>query len=156
MEHEIVNNTTTTPTSSKEVFTEGFLENQDSAIPTEGMAVHINESVTHAPTLPNKQNEECIPTPLSKQNGEDIENDSDEELEHKTERQNQEVSLDVRKCAAKFADNTVIRNYCWLLKSFMSNTVATNHYILCMLQRICKDYELEPMLFQVLYLILII
>ena len=147
MEHEIVNNTTT-PTSLKQVFTEGFMENQDSAI--------INESITHAPTPPSKQNEECILTPLSKQNGEDIENDSDEEVEHKIERQNQEVSLDVRKCAAKFADNTVIRNYCWLLKSFMSNTVATNHYILCMLQRICKDYELEPMLFQVLYLMLII
>ncbi|KAH7442845.1 hypothetical protein KP509_02G004400 [Ceratopteris richardii] len=61
---------------------------------------------------------------------------------------NVDVSLDVKRCARMFADNTVVRNYCWLLRFFMTNSAAVNHYIICMLQRICKDHSLEPMLYQ--------
>lgn len=60
-----------------------------------------------------------------------------------------EVSLDMKKFAARFADNAVIRNYCWLLKHYKDNSPATNYYILRMLQRICNDHALEPLLYQV-------
>ncbi|KAI5080095.1 hypothetical protein GOP47_0005574 [Adiantum capillus-veneris] len=76
------------------------------------------------------------------------ERDSEDDSGNEGAACNVEVSLNVQRCAAMFADNTVIRNYCWLLSFFTTNTVAINHYIICMLQRICKDHSLEPMLYQ--------
>ncbi|BFI31474.1 hypothetical protein AXG93_4530s1190 [Marchantia polymorpha subsp. ruderalis] len=76
---------------------------------------------------------------------EDNDDDDDAELESMTK----EVSLDVNQLVfRRFADNTIVRNYCWLLKYYTSNRVTTNYYVVRMLQRICEDRVLEPMLYQ--------
>ncbi|KAL5999068.1 hypothetical protein ACLOJK_010018 [Asimina triloba] len=60
-----------------------------------------------------------------------------------------EVDFTVSKLVATFASNTMIQNLCWLLKFYKSNSRSTNHQIISMLQRICDDLELSPMLYQV-------
>ncbi|KAL3694777.1 hypothetical protein R1sor_008428 [Riccia sorocarpa] len=78
-------------------------------------------------------------------NEDDYDDDDDDEPEALTK----EVSLDIHELVVRrFADNTVVRNYCWLLKYYSSNSAATNYYIVRMLQRICEDRILEPMLYQ--------
>jgi len=77
---------------------------------------------------------------------EDSEDDSEEDDE---EVQTKEEALDVNKCVRMFADNTILHNYCWLLKNYLHNTPAINYYIVRMLQRICEDLMMEPMLYQV-------
>lgn len=79
--------------------------------------------------------------------------DDDSELDSEGENVNtKEETLDVLKCVKMFADNTVLHNYCWLLKNYAHNTPATNYYIIRMLQRICQDCMMEPMLYQVIFL----
>lgn len=80
--------------------------------------------------------------------GEESESDSEEE-EEEEEMQTKEETLDVMKCVRMFADNTILHNYCWLLKNYLHNTPAMNYYIVRMLQRICQDLMMEPMLYQV-------
>ncbi|KAL2527378.1 timeless family protein [Abeliophyllum distichum] len=63
-----------------------------------------------------------------------------------------EVDLKVSSLVSAFANNTIIRNLCWLLKFYKSNSISTNHYIISMLGRICDDLELSPMLYQLSYL----
>lgn len=60
-----------------------------------------------------------------------------------------EVDFSVSKFVSTFANNTVIQNLCWLLKFYKSNAASTNQYIAGILQRICDDLELSPMLYQV-------
>lgn len=59
-----------------------------------------------------------------------------------------EANFDIPKYISSFADNTIVQNYCWLLKFYKTNSLATNHYIIRMLQRICDDCMLAPMLYQ--------
>ncbi|KAG9141695.1 hypothetical protein Leryth_025341 [Lithospermum erythrorhizon] len=59
-----------------------------------------------------------------------------------------EVDLKVSAMISSLANHTIIKNLCWLLKFYKSNSVSTNHYIICMLQRICEDLDLSPMLYQ--------
>eukprot|EP00268_Persea_americana_P001527 TRINITY_DN10470_c0_g1_i8.p1 TRINITY_DN10470_c0_g1~~TRINITY_DN10470_c0_g1_i8.p1 ORF type:complete len:555 (-),score=133.75 TRINITY_DN10470_c0_g1_i8:122-1786(-) len=59
-----------------------------------------------------------------------------------------EVDFSVSKLVSTFANNTVIQNLCWLLKFYRSNSASTNQYIVGVLQRICDDLELSPMLYQ--------
>ncbi|EYU25177.1 hypothetical protein MIMGU_mgv1a000309mg [Erythranthe guttata] len=59
-----------------------------------------------------------------------------------------EVDLNVSSLVSALANNSIIQNLCWLLKSYKSNSITTNHYILTMLRRICEDLELSPMLYQ--------
>lgn len=60
-----------------------------------------------------------------------------------------EVDFNVSRLVASFLNNTVVHNLCWLLKHYKTNSVRTNHYILCMLRRICDDLGMAPMLYQV-------
>ncbi|XP_077228993.1 timeless family protein isoform X2 [Tasmannia lanceolata] len=59
-----------------------------------------------------------------------------------------EVDFNISKLVGTFANNTIIQKLCWLLRFYKSNTASTNHYIIRMLQRICNDLELSPMLYQ--------
>ncbi|KAA8539990.1 hypothetical protein F0562_026682 [Nyssa sinensis] len=59
-----------------------------------------------------------------------------------------EVDFKVSTLVSALANNNIIRNLCWLLKFYKSNSTSTNHYIICMLRRICDDLELSPMLYQ--------
>ncbi|KAF6162098.1 hypothetical protein GIB67_008227 [Kingdonia uniflora] len=59
-----------------------------------------------------------------------------------------EVDFKVSTLVSSFANNTIIQNLCWLLKFYKNNSARTNHYIICMLQRICDDLELSPMIYQ--------
>ncbi|KAL7106996.1 hypothetical protein ACP275_06G026300 [Erythranthe tilingii] len=59
-----------------------------------------------------------------------------------------EVDLNVSSLVSALANNSIIQNLCWLLKSYKSNSITTNHYILSILRRICEDLELSPMLYQ--------
>lgn len=60
-----------------------------------------------------------------------------------------EVDFKVSTLVSALANTHIIQNVCWLLKFYKSNSVSTNHYIICMLRRICEDLELSPMLYQV-------
>ncbi|CAL9065379.1 unnamed protein product [Musa banksii] len=59
-----------------------------------------------------------------------------------------EVDFNISKLVATFANNYVVHNLCWLLKYYKSNSVSTNHHIITMLQRICDDLDISPMLYQ--------
>ncbi|KAF8413264.1 hypothetical protein HHK36_001240 [Tetracentron sinense] len=59
-----------------------------------------------------------------------------------------EIDFKASSLVATFANNTIIQNLCWLLKFYKNNSTSTNHYIICMLRRICDDLELSPMLYQ--------
>ncbi|XAR52266.1 hypothetical protein NMG60_11020233 [Bertholletia excelsa] len=59
-----------------------------------------------------------------------------------------EVDFNLSTLVSALANTTIIRNLCWLLKFYKSNARGTNHYIICMLQKICNDLELSPMLYQ--------
>lgn len=80
--------------------------------------------------------------------GEEGESESDSEDEDEEEMQTKEETLDVMRCVRMFADNTILHNYCWLLKNYLHNTPAMNYYIVRMLQRVCEDLMMEPMLYQ--------
>lgn len=80
---------------------------------------------------------------------EEDDSESESEEEEEEEMQTKEETLDVTKCVRMFADNTILHNYCWLLKNYLHNTAAMNYYIVRMLQRICDDLMMEPMLYQV-------
>lgn len=60
-----------------------------------------------------------------------------------------EVDFKVSALVSAFANHSIIQKICWLLKFYQSNSLATNHYIICMLRRISDDLELQPMLYQV-------
>ncbi|KAJ9565068.1 hypothetical protein OSB04_001034 [Centaurea solstitialis] len=72
---------------------------------------------------------------------------ADEQLDAKNE-----VDLNVSSLVSSLANNTIIQNLCWLLKFYKSNSIRTNHYIICALRRICEDMELSPMLYQLSHL----
>ncbi|KAK9145270.1 hypothetical protein Sjap_005173 [Stephania japonica] len=59
-----------------------------------------------------------------------------------------EVDFKVSSLISNISNNIVVQKLCWLLKFYKSNSACTNHYILCMLRRICEDLELSPMLYQ--------
>lgn len=84
-----------------------------------------------------------------KEEREGEESEEDESEEEEEEMRTKEETLDVHKCVRMFADNTIVNNYCWLLKNYLHNTPAINYYIVRMLQRICEDLMMEPMLYQV-------
>lgn len=60
-----------------------------------------------------------------------------------------EVDFKVSTFVSTFANHSIIQNLCWLLRFYKSNSISTNHYIICMLQRITDDLDLSPMLYQV-------
>ncbi|KAK4258425.1 hypothetical protein QN277_007878 [Acacia crassicarpa] len=59
-----------------------------------------------------------------------------------------EVDFKVSTLVSAFANHNIIQKICWLLKFYKSNSLATNHHIISILQRICDDLELHPMLYQ--------
>ncbi|CAH2049299.1 unnamed protein product [Thlaspi arvense] len=56
-----------------------------------------------------------------------------------------EVDFNLSTLVSALANTTIIRNFVLFYKS---NARGTNHYIICMLQKICNDLELSPMLYQ--------
>lgn len=60
-----------------------------------------------------------------------------------------EVDFKVSTLVSALASNSIIQKLCWLLKFYKTNSIATNHYIITVLRRICDDLELSPMLYQV-------
>ncbi|CAM6071737.1 unnamed protein product [Sphagnum tenellum] len=99
--------------------------------------------------------EEVKSDPLGEEEAEQDAEEEEEQDRDPSDSQDEEVeevtcedSLDVFKYLRRFGDNMVLHNYCWLLKNYAQNTAATNYYIIHMLQRICKDCLMEPMLYQ--------
>lgn len=62
--------------------------------------------------------------------------------------ENYEVDFKVSTFISSLANHSIIQNLCWLLRFYKNNSVSTNHYIVCMLQRITDDLDLSPMLYQ--------
>lgn len=60
-----------------------------------------------------------------------------------------EVDFKMSTLVSALSNQTIIKNLCWLLKFYKSNSPGTNHYIISMLRRVCEDLELSPMLYQV-------
>ncbi|KAL3521589.1 hypothetical protein ACH5RR_019738 [Cinchona calisaya] len=63
-----------------------------------------------------------------------------------------EVDFKVSAIVSALGNQTIIKNLCWLLKFYKSNSLGTNHYIISMLRRVCEDLELSPMLYQLSFL----
>ncbi|KAJ3695187.1 hypothetical protein LUZ60_000564 [Juncus effusus] len=59
-----------------------------------------------------------------------------------------EVDFNVERLVMDFVTNTTVHNVCWLLKHYKTNSVRTNHYVVCMLRRICEDLGMTAMLYQ--------
>ncbi|KAL7003535.1 hypothetical protein U1Q18_004688 [Sarracenia purpurea var. burkii] len=59
-----------------------------------------------------------------------------------------EVDFKLSTLISALANNSIIQNLCWLLKFYKSNSTSLNHYIICILRKICDDMELAPMLYQ--------
>ncbi|KAL5718707.1 hypothetical protein ACHQM5_011584 [Ranunculus cassubicifolius] len=74
--------------------------------------------------------------------------ESDDSSDDDMQAARNEVDFKVSGFVFTFANNSIIQNLCWLLKFYKSNSVSTNHYIVCMFRRICDDLELSPMLYQ--------
>ncbi|KAL8139768.1 hypothetical protein V2J09_005789 [Rumex salicifolius] len=62
-----------------------------------------------------------------------------------------EVDFKLTTLLTSLVNNITIQNICWLLKFYKSNSASTNHYIICMLRRICDDLNLAPMLYELSY-----
>nr|XP_016502517.1 PREDICTED: protein timeless homolog isoform X2 [Nicotiana tabacum] len=59
-----------------------------------------------------------------------------------------EDDLKISALVSALANNSTIHNLCWLLKYYKSNSIITNNYVICILQKLCDDLELSPMLYQ--------
>ncbi|KAK4362997.1 hypothetical protein RND71_018238 [Anisodus tanguticus] len=59
-----------------------------------------------------------------------------------------EDDLKISALVSTLANNSTIHNLCWLLKYYKSNSIITNNSVICILQKICDDLELTPMLYQ--------
>lgn len=62
-----------------------------------------------------------------------------------------EDDLKISALVSTLANNATIHNLCWLLKYYKSNSIITNNSVIHILQKICDDLELSPMLYQVIY-----
>lgn len=60
-----------------------------------------------------------------------------------------EIDFKTSNLVSSLGNNTIIKNLCWLLRFYKSNSPSTNHCIISMLRRISEDLELSPMLYQV-------
>ncbi|XP_057527293.1 topoisomerase 1-associated factor 1 isoform X2 [Amaranthus tricolor] len=65
-----------------------------------------------------------------------------------------EVDFNMTPLLLSLANSAIISNLCWLLKFYKSNSIATNHYILCLLKRVSDDLDLAPMLYQLSCLVI--
>ncbi|CAN4087655.1 unnamed protein product [Withania somnifera] len=59
-----------------------------------------------------------------------------------------EDDLKISALVSTLANNSTIHNLCWLLKYYKSNSIITNNSVIHILQKICYDLELSPMLYQ--------
>lgn len=59
-----------------------------------------------------------------------------------------EDDLKISALVSILASNSTIHNLCWLLKYYKSNSIITNNSVIHILQKICDDLELTPMLYQ--------
>ncbi|XP_052180758.1 uncharacterized protein LOC127793960 [Diospyros lotus] len=100
------------------------------------LETHDHES--NLPEMKNRSDQNC--NDLSDGIGD---SSSDEQLAA-----TDEVDFKVSTLVSALANNSIIQKLCWLLKFYKSNSVSANHYIICMLRRICDDLELSPMLYQ--------
>ncbi|XP_060203765.1 uncharacterized protein LOC132632004 isoform X1 [Lycium barbarum] len=65
-----------------------------------------------------------------------------------------EDDLKISALVSTLANNSTIHNLCWLLKYYKSNSIITNNSVICILQKLCDDLELSPMLYQLSLLII--
>ncbi|XP_015067443.1 protein timeless homolog [Solanum pennellii] len=65
-----------------------------------------------------------------------------------------EDDLKISALVSTLANNATIHNLCWLLKYYKSNSIITNNSVIHILQKICDDLELSPMLYQLSLLII--
>lgn len=59
-----------------------------------------------------------------------------------------EDDLKISALVSTLANNSTIHNLCWLLKYYKSNSIISNNSVIHILQKICDDLELSPMLYQ--------
>ncbi|RAL51437.1 hypothetical protein DM860_010939 [Cuscuta australis] len=78
----------------------------------------------------------------------DLNNDTNNQSGEEEDVMTGEVDLKVSALVSALASNSIVQNLCWLLKFYKTNSIITNDSIVRMLQRICDDLELSPMLYQ--------
>lgn len=60
-----------------------------------------------------------------------------------------EVDFKISTLVSALGNGTIVKNLCWLLRFYKSNSPSTNHCILSILRKISEDLELSPMMYQV-------
>ncbi|KAH7853622.1 hypothetical protein Vadar_004796 [Vaccinium darrowii] len=100
------------------------------------------ETSNHESNLPETKNKK------SNENNGDLHDEMGDSSGDEQLAATDEVDFKVSTLVSALANNSIIQNLCWLLKFYKSNSTSTNHYILCMLRKICDDLELSPMLYQ--------
>ncbi|KAL3653587.1 hypothetical protein CASFOL_003268 [Castilleja foliolosa] len=109
-----------------------------------GDSIKVDQPVSKPHNMENES--EAIDKNISDNNGLHLEGDESSGDEHQV--LTDEVDFKVSSLVSALASNTIIQKLCWLLKYYKTNSIATNHYIITMLRRICDDLELSPMLYQ--------
>lgn len=102
------------------------------------------KSGTHQNTLPETQQK------LS----DDVNDEYDHGGDYSSADENvltREDDLKISALVSTLANNSTIHNLCWLLKYYKSNSIISNNSVIHILQKICDDLELSPMLYQVIY-----
>lgn len=60
-----------------------------------------------------------------------------------------EVDFKISTLVSALGNGTIVKNLCWLLRFYKSNSPSTNHCILSILRKVSEDLELSPMMYQV-------
>ncbi|XP_055825536.1 uncharacterized protein LOC129894059 isoform X2 [Solanum dulcamara] len=99
------------------------------------------KSGTHQNTLPEAQQK------LS----DDVNDEYDHGGDYSSADENvltREDDLKISALVSTLANNSTIHNLCWLLKYYKSNSIISNNSVIHILQKVCDDLELSPMLYQ--------
>ncbi|KAI5561937.1 hypothetical protein BDE02_15G020400 [Populus trichocarpa] len=127
------------------------LQKKSPEIATSGDQENMNVNVLEKPEIfvPEMEN---LGSTLQMENKkidiDDLSCSSDDSSGDEQPAENYEVDFKVSTFISSLANHSIIQNLCWLLRFYKNNSVSTNHYIVCMLQRITDDLDLSPMLYQ--------
>ncbi|MCD9640157.1 hypothetical protein HAX54_025300, partial [Datura stramonium] len=117
-----------------------------------GEDIAIPDQVNQPVSLEAKSGIHQNPLPETQQKlSDDVDDEYDQGGDYSSGDENvltTEDDLKISALVSTLANNSTIHNLCWLLKYYKSNSIITNNSVICILQKICDDLELSPMLYQ--------
>ncbi|KAB5524209.1 hypothetical protein DKX38_021958 [Salix brachista] len=139
------------PTSLSNSEQSTVLKKKSPEIATSGDEENMNVDVLEKPEISVPEMENLgnnLQTEKKNIDIDDLSRSSDDSSGDEQPAANNEVDFKVSTFISSLANHSIIQNLCWLLGFYKNNSVSTNHYIVCMLQRITDDLDLSPMLYQ--------